>query len=90
MPVAVNCCVVASTMLGVGGVTEIDANVAGVTVKVTGVEAMLPTAAVILLLPVARVLARPLEPAALLMVATEFVADAQVTDVVRFWVELSV
>jgi hypothetical protein len=53
VPVAVNCCVVPSAMLGVGGVIAIDTNVAGVTVKVTGAEAMSPTAAVMLLVPAA-------------------------------------
>ena len=35
-------------------------------------------------------LARPLEPLALLIVATDVAAEAQVTLVVRSWVELSV
>jgi hypothetical protein len=87
--VAVNCCVVPSAMLGIGGVIAIDTNVAGVTVKVTGAEVMAPIAAVMLLVPAATELARPSEPAALLIVATEVVADAQVTEVVKFWVELS-
>jgi hypothetical protein len=77
--VAVNCCVVPSAMLGVGGVIAIDTNVAGDTVKVMGVEVMPPIAAVMLLVAAATEVARPLEPAALLIVATEVVADAQVT-----------
>ena len=76
---AVNCCVVPSAMLGVGGVIAIDTNVAGVTVKVTGAEVIPPIAAVMLLLPAATDVARPLEPAALLIVATDAVAEAQVT-----------
>jgi hypothetical protein len=50
---------------------------------------MAPLAAVMRLVPAATEVARPLEPAALLIVATEVVADAQVTEVVKFWVELS-
>ena len=76
---AVNCCVVPSAMLGVGGVIAIDTNAAGVTVKVTGADVMPPLAAVMLLVPAATDVARPWEPAALLIVATEVVADAQVT-----------
>ena len=51
---------------------------------------MAPTAAVMRLVPAAAEVARPLEPAALLIIVTEVVADAQVTEVVTFWVELSV
>ena len=77
-------------MLGLGGVIAIETNVAGDTVKVTGAEVMAPIAAVMRLVPAATEEARPLEPAALLIIATEVVADAQVTEVVTFWVELSV
>ena len=66
-------------ILGLIDVIAIDTNVTGVTVKVTGAEVMPPIAAVILLVPAATDVARPLEPAALLIVATEVVADAQVT-----------
>ena len=76
---AVNCCVVPSAMLGVGGVIAIDTNVAGVTVKVMGAEVMAPIAAVMRPVPAATEVARPLEPAALLIVATDAVAEAQVT-----------
>ena len=71
-------------ILGLIDVTAIDTNVAGVTVKVTGVEVMAPMAAVMLLTPAATEVARPLEPAALLIIVTEIVADAQVTEVVKF------
>jgi hypothetical protein len=77
--VAVNCCAVPSAMLGIGGVIAIDTNVAGVTVKVTGAEVMAPLAAVMRLVPAATEVARPLEPAALLIIATDAVAEAQVT-----------
>ena len=76
---AVSCCVVPSAILGVGGVTAIETSVAGDTVKVTGAEVMAPTAAVMRLVPAATEVARPLEPAALLTVATDPVAEAQVT-----------
>jgi hypothetical protein len=65
--------------LGLIDVIAIDTNVAGVTVKVTGAEVMAPMAAVMRLVPAATEVARPLEPAALLIVATDAVAEAQVT-----------
>jgi hypothetical protein len=65
-------------------VIAIDTSVGGVTVKVTGAEVVAPTAAVMRLVPAATELARPLVPAALLIIATEVVADAQVTEVVKF------
>jgi len=68
----------------------IDSNAAGVTVKVMAAEVMPPIAAVMRLVPGATEVARPLEPAALLVVATEVVADAQVTEAVKFCVVLSV
>ena len=71
-------------ILGLIDVTVIETNVAGDTVKVTGAEVMPPIAAVMLVVPAATEVARPLEPAALLIVATEVVADAQVTEVVKF------
>ena len=77
-------------ILGLIDLTAIETNVAGDTVKVMGAEVMPPIAAVILLVPAATDVARPFEPAALLIVVTEVVADAQVTEVVKFWVELSV
>ena len=49
-----------------------------------------PLAAVIVDWPVAGVLARPLDPAALLIVIAAVFEELQVTWVVRFWVELSV
>src|ERR1700689_2960057 len=78
-----------SAILGVGGVTAIDTSVAADTVKLTGAEVVPFSAAVMLLGPAATEGASPFEPAALLIVATEIVADAQVTWVLRFWVELS-
>ena len=57
----------------------IDTSAVGVMVKVTGVEVMAPIAAVMLLTPAATEVARPWEPAALLIVATDAVAETQVT-----------
>ena len=59
-----------------------------VTVSVA-VPETLPDVAVIVVEPAATAVANPLEPAALLMLATDAVDEFQVTDVVRFCVELS-
>jgi hypothetical protein len=53
------------------------------------VPAMLPDVAVIVVEPAATDVANPLEPAALLIVATPEADEFQVTDVVRSCVELS-
>jgi hypothetical protein len=66
-------------MLGIGGVTEIETSLAADTVKVIGAEVIPDMAAVILLVPGASEVASPLDAVALLIVATEAVADAQVT-----------
>lgn len=76
-------------MLGVVGETAIDCSAAAVTVNVVEPD-IGPNVAVISDEPVATVLARPLLPAALLMVATPGVADIQVTMLVKGWVLLSV
>ena len=71
-------------MLGFAGVTAMDVNVAGVTVK--SVEPlMLPEVALIVLVPAAKAVASP--PA--VMVAVAGVPDAHVTEAVRFCVLLS-
>ena len=78
IPVAVNGRVIPTGRLGVAGVTEIDCRVAAVTVSV--VPPVFPeSAAVMLLVPTPTVLARPLLPAALEMVATVVTEEAQVT-----------
>jgi hypothetical protein len=59
-----------------------DTSVAGVTVRVVDPD-MLPDAAVIVVDPVAMGEANPLEPAALLIVATSVSDELQVTAVVR-------
>lgn len=89
VPMAVNCCVRPFAMLGLVGVTAMDTSAAAVTFKVVDPE-IAPSVAVISDVPVVAVVARPLLPAALLMVATAGVSDIQVTMLVRFWVLLSV
>ena len=78
-----NCCVVPSAMLGLGGVTAIDTNVADVTVSVTGAELTAPSAAVTCALPVAALEARPCEPEALLIVTAALFEDHE-TSIVTF------
>ena len=80
-----NCLVVPLAMLGLAGVTEMEASVAAVTVRVVDPE-MLPDIAVTVVEPVATGVARPLEPVALLIAATPVLEELQVTDAVRFCV----
>jgi hypothetical protein len=70
------------------GVTAIDTSVAEVTVSVVD-PAILPDVAVIVVEPAAAEVAKPLEPTALLMDATEAADELHVTFVVRFCVEPS-
>jgi hypothetical protein len=70
-------------MLGLVGVIVMDTSVAEVTVSMVDPD-LLPDVAVIVVEPAATGVAKPLEPAALLMVATPAVDEFQVTDVVRF------
>jgi len=62
-----------------------DTSVAEVTARVDNPDNP-PDAAVIVVEPAATDVARPLEPAALLMAATDAADEPQVTDVVRFCV----
>jgi hypothetical protein len=84
VPVAVNCCVAPFASDGLVGVTaiEVSVNVPPVTVSVTAGEVIPPWLAVIWLIPAATPVARPPD----VMVATEVVADTQVTDPVMFCV----
>ncbi len=75
-------------MLGLVGLTPIDSSVAFVTVAVV-VPLTPPCVAVIVLWPGVSPVASPLLPAALLIVATPVLDDAQVTELVRSWVVLS-
>jgi hypothetical protein len=85
----VNCCVSPLAMLGAAGVTAIETNVAGVTVSIVPPDTV-PSVAVIVVVPGAMLLARPLVPVALLIVATAVLEDDHVTCVVRSCVVVSV
>lgn len=78
-----NCCEVPTAIEGSGGVTAIETSADGPTVSdaepLTG-----PEVAVMVVVPVATVVASPWLPETLLMVATVVVEDDQVTNVVRF------
>ena len=71
-------------MLGLAGVTAIDSSAAAVTVSVVE-PVMLPIVALIFELPVPLAVVNPV----VVMLATVVSAEAQVTWLVRFWVELS-
>ena len=76
-----NCCVVPNGTVGTAGVTVIESNVAGVTVKI--VEPLMdPDVAVIVLCPVATLVACPTLGAVLLIVATAGAELLQVTEAV--------
>jgi hypothetical protein len=75
-------------MLGLVGVIAMDTSVAGVTVRVVDPD-MPPEVAVIVVDPVATEKADPLEPAALLIVATVRSDELQATSVVKSCVVLS-
>jgi hypothetical protein len=75
-------------MLELVGVTAMDTSVAEFTVSVEDPD-IPPDVALIVVEPAVTDVAKPLEPAALLMVATPAVDEFQVTDVVRSCVVLS-
>jgi hypothetical protein len=75
-------------MLGCAGVTVRETSVAPVTVRAVDPD-MLPDVAVIVVVPAATEAAKPLEPDALLMVATPVLDELQLAVVVRFCVVLS-
>jgi hypothetical protein len=76
------------TMLGLVGVTVMETSVAEVTVSVVDPD-ILPDVALIVVEPAVADVAKPLEPAVLLMAATPAVDEFQVTAVVRSCVVLS-
>lgn len=84
-PVAVNCCAVPSAMEEFAGVTEIESRWAATTVS-EAVSLTVPTVAVIVIVPVPTVVARPL----LSMVATVVSDELHVTPVERSCEEPSV
>jgi len=80
LPVAVNCWVIPEGMLGIvrlAGVTDMEERVAEVTVKAV-LPKILPEVAVMVELPAATAVARPV----LLTIATEVFNERQVTCVV--------
>ena len=82
VPVATNCWVNPRAMEGAAGVTASDTRVAGVTVRM--VEPVFPPkAAEMEVVPTPAALALPLVPAALEMVATAVIEEAQVVVSVR-------
>ena len=87
---AMNCSPRPLAIPGLGGVTWIEASVAVVTVRAAFGEVTPPKLALTEVAPVVAAVARPLDPDALLMVATAIFEDAQVTDEVRFCAEPSV
>jgi hypothetical protein len=88
IPVAVNCFVVPIAMLGLAGVTSIEASVADVTVRVALPE-IDPDVALIRVEPTTTDVARPFEPAALLTAAMVASAALHVTEAVRSCLVLS-
>lgn len=81
LPVAINCCVVSTAIVGLAGVTAIELSAA--TVNVVDPE-MLPEVAVMVVEPKATPVASPV----LLMVATFISDELHVADVVRSRVDL--
>jgi hypothetical protein len=81
VPVAINCCVVSSGMLALGGPTAMETSTGRVTVKLA-VPEIEPDTAVIVVPPCPTDEASP----ALLTVATPVEDELQVTDDVRFCV----
>ena len=89
MPVAANCSLVPFAIVGAAGVTVIDTRVAAVTASCVEPDTP-PSVAEIVVEPTPAEVARPEEPDALLIEAVAALDDPQVTDEVRFCVELSV
>ena len=81
---AVNCCVAPLVIKGFAGVTVIETSTGAVTVRF--VEPVIePEVARIVVVPVATPVASP----ALVIVAVAVFVELQVTELVRFWVLLS-
>lgn len=82
VPIAANWKVVFRPIWGLGGVTAMDIRAAFVTVRLVLLEIPL-LAAVIVVVPAVTGVAKPLEPAALLMDAMDGFEELQVTKLVR-------
>ena len=78
VPLAVNCWEVPIAIFGFSGSNDIDCSMADVTVRVV-VPEILPNVAEMAVEPVPTDVARPLEPAALLIDATDPADELQVT-----------
>jgi len=89
MPIAINCVDVLREIIGLGGEIAMNISVADVTVSVV-VPDFPPDAAVMVVEPVPTDVASPLEPAALLIAATDVDDEVHVTVPVKSCVELSV
>ena len=88
---AVNCCVRPSAFELLAGVIASETSSAALTVKLVFADTPDPEwVAVMFVLPVATVVAKPLVPAALLIVAVAVEEEDQVTDPVISWVVASV
>ena len=85
---ALNCCTVPLAIEELVGITAMDVSSVAVTIKVVDPET-LPDAAVIVVDPVATAAADPLEPVALLIVATPVLDELHVAAPVRSCVVLS-
>ena len=86
---AVNCCCVPSAIDGVAGVIAIETSTAAVTVNVVD-PVTEPELALIVAVPSARLLAKPVVVVALLIVATDVVSELHCTVAVMFCVLPSV
>ena len=82
MPVAVKACVVPLAILGLAGLMVMLSNTAAFTVKLVLPDTPLKVALMVVV-PVPALLAKPCEPTALEMVATPVSDDPQVTSAVR-------
>jgi hypothetical protein len=90
VPVALNCCAVPRAMAGFVGETAMDTSVAAVTVNVLEPEIFVAgSVAVIVVVPADAETAFPIEPEAMLTLATPLSKELQVTMVVMSCVELS-
>jgi len=85
----VNCLAIPFATLGLDGVTPIDTKVGAVTVRSADPETP-PSVAEIVVEPMLAEVTKPDDPDALLIEAVAGIEEDQVTEVVRFRVELSV
>lgn len=83
VPVAVNCCELPWAIVGLAGVTLMEVKVASVTVN-DALDDNPANSAVMIAVPLATPVAKPLVGEALLMVATEAGDEVQLTELVRF------